>query len=101
VPVDLRVPPPDRRVLGTLQRDVAYGRTTSYGDLARAAGLPVSAARAVGRALGANPVLVIVPCHRVVGSSGALTGYAAGLPVKRALLDLESAGADDGELRLL
>jgi methylated-DNA-[protein]-cysteine S-methyltransferase len=68
--------------------EVPYGETTSYGELARRIGHP-SAVRAVGLANGANPISIVIPCHRVVGAGGALTGYGGGLPVKRALLDLE------------
>ncbi len=67
---------------------IPYGTTTSYGVLARRLGKP-QAARAVGLANGANPVAIIVPCHRVVGSTGALTGYGGGMWRKRLLLDLE------------
>jgi len=66
------------------------GRTCSYGDIARRLGRP-TAGRAVGAAVGRNPISVIVPCHRVVGSDGALTGYAGGLERKTALLRLEAA----------
>jgi methylated-DNA-[protein]-cysteine S-methyltransferase len=90
VPVSLDVSDFDRTVLTALRDTVGYGQTSTYGQLARDLGLPVSAARAVGRALAGNPVLLIVPCHRVIGASGTLTGYAGGLPRKRALLDLES-----------
>ncbi|WP_405013916.1 methylated-DNA--[protein]-cysteine S-methyltransferase [Kitasatospora sp. NBC_01539] len=69
--------------------DIPYGSTVTYGGLADAAGLPPSAVRAVGGAVGANPLLVIRPCHRVIGASGALTGFAAGVERKRWLLDLE------------
>ena len=68
--------------------EVPYGETISYGELARRIGQP-TASRAVGLANGRNPVAIIVPCHRVIGSSGALTGYGGGLHRKRALLDLE------------
>lgn len=68
---------------------VGYGTTTSYGALAAALGRP-SASRAVGTALGANPLCVVLPCHRVVAASGALTGYAGGLEAKRLLLELEA-----------
>lgn len=97
VPVDLDVSEFDRTVLTKLKDTVDYGRTATYGQLARDVGLPGSAARAVGRTLAGNPVLLIIPCHRVIGASGALTGYAGGLPRKRALLDLESkhAGGDN------
>ncbi|MFM6990038.1 MAG: methylated-DNA--[protein]-cysteine S-methyltransferase [Rhodoferax sp.] len=69
---------------------IAPGRTVSYGAIAAALGRP-TASRAVGAAVGRNPVSIIVPCHRVVGSSGALTGYAGGLDRKTALLHLESS----------
>jgi methylated-DNA-[protein]-cysteine S-methyltransferase len=67
---------------------IPYGATTTYAALAASLGRP-SACRAVGAANGRNPLPVIVPCHRVIGASGALTGYGGGLDVKRALLDLE------------
>jgi methylated-DNA-[protein]-cysteine S-methyltransferase len=76
-------------VLPRLAATVAYGHTATYGELARAVERP-SASRAVGAALGANPLCVVLPCHRVVASSGALTGYAGGLAAKRYLLDLEA-----------
>jgi methylated-DNA-[protein]-cysteine S-methyltransferase len=69
-------------------RRIPTGTTVSYGELAQRVGRP-GAARAVGAAVGRNPISVIVPCHRVVGSSGALTGFAGGLDRKRALLALE------------
>lgn len=69
-------------------RQIPYGRTVSYGELADRLGQP-SASRAVGLATGKNPLSIIVPCHRVVGSTGALTGYAGGLDRKRFLLDFE------------
>ncbi|MCU0966365.1 MAG: methylated-DNA--[protein]-cysteine S-methyltransferase [Burkholderiaceae bacterium] len=69
---------------------IPMGRLSSYGDIARELGLP-AAARAVGAAVGRNPIAIIVPCHRVVGSDGSLTGYAAGLPRKQALLLHEAA----------
>jgi methylated-DNA-[protein]-cysteine S-methyltransferase len=68
---------------------IPFGETTSYGVIARRLGRP-SASRAVGASVGRNPIGIVIPCHRVVGSSGALTGYAAGLDRKRWLLDLES-----------
>jgi len=64
---------------------VPYGATCSYGDIARAIGRP-AASRAVGAANGKNPIAIIVPCHRVIGASGALTGYGGGLPTKKWLL---------------
>ena len=72
----------------TALRRVPYGTTTTYGALAAAIGRP-SAVRAVGAANGRNPVGIVVPCHRVVGADGSLTGYAGGLDRKRFLLDLE------------
>jgi methylated-DNA-[protein]-cysteine S-methyltransferase len=68
---------------------VAFGTTITYGELAQRAGLPGSA-RAAGAATGRNPLTIIVPCHRIVGANGALTGYAGGLSRKRALLALEA-----------
>jgi methylated-DNA-[protein]-cysteine S-methyltransferase len=76
------------RVLEELQR-IPYGETTSYGDIASRIGRP-KAVRAVGAANGRNPIPIIVPCHRVIGSSGDLTGFGGGLGAKRALLRLEA-----------
>ncbi len=88
--VDLALATPFQRlVLTDLPAHTSYGRTTTYGRLAGEIHKP-KAARAVGTALGANPVCVVLPCHRVIGSSGALTGYAGGLEAKRFLLNLES-----------
>ena len=75
------------RVWRTLLR-IPYGETWSYGELARAIGRP-AASRAVGAANGRNPIPIIVPCHRVIGANGSLTGYGGGLPIKRWLLDHE------------
>jgi methylated-DNA-[protein]-cysteine S-methyltransferase len=71
---------------------IPYGETASYGEIAREIGHP-TAFRAVGAANGQNPIAIIVPCHRVIGSNGSLTGYGGGLPTKRALLDLEAGRA--------
>jgi methylated-DNA-[protein]-cysteine S-methyltransferase len=71
-----------------LLSEIPYGRTTTYGDLAERLGDP-SLAQAVGQAVGRNPLCVIVPCHRVVGRDGSLTGYAGGVRRKRFLLELE------------
>jgi methylated-DNA-[protein]-cysteine S-methyltransferase len=88
--VDLALATPFQRiVLSDLPVHTSYGHTTTYGRLAGEIHKP-KAARAVGTALGANPVCVVLPCHRVIGSSGALTGYAGGLEAKRFLLNLES-----------
>jgi methylated-DNA-[protein]-cysteine S-methyltransferase len=78
----------DKRVWTAL-RDIPFGTTTSYGAVARAIGDP-RAARAVGAANGANPIALVVPCHRVIGSDGSLTGYGGGLPLKRKLLEHEA-----------
>ncbi|MFI8533327.1 methylated-DNA--[protein]-cysteine S-methyltransferase [Streptomyces aquilus] len=83
--------PFQRRVWEQLLR-IPYGETRSYGDLAAALGNP-GASRAVGLANGKNPVSIIVPCHRVVGSNGSLTGYGGGLERKQRLLDFERGAA--------
>lgn len=77
------------RVWRELQR-IDYGMTASYGELASRLGLPVGAARAVGAANGRNPLPIVIPCHRVIGADGSLTGYAGGTERKRILLELES-----------
>jgi methylated-DNA-[protein]-cysteine S-methyltransferase len=77
-----------QRQVWELLADIPYGHTTSYGELAARLGRP-SASRAVGTANGRNPIPVVLPCHRVIGASGALTGYGGGLDRKRLLLDLE------------
>ncbi|MEX2964538.1 methylated-DNA--[protein]-cysteine S-methyltransferase [Microbulbifer sp. TYP-18] len=79
-----------RRVWDALLQ-IPYGETRSYGQQAQLLGQP-RAIRAVGRANGANPVAVIIPCHRVIGANGSLTGYAGGLSLKARLLTLEGAG---------
>lgn len=79
-----------RRVWAVL-REIPYGHTTSYGQVAARLGMAPGASRAVGAANGANPIAIVVPCHRVVGADGTLTGYAGGLERKRTLLDLERA----------
>ena len=76
-----------RRVWAALQT-IPYGETRSYGQIADQIGSP-SASRAVGMANGHNPISIIVPCHRVIGSSGKLTGYGGGIERKQALLELE------------
>ena len=88
VPLDLRGNGFERSVWDALL-GIPYGETASYGEIARQIGAP-SAARAVGLANGRNPVAVIVPCHRVIGADGSLTGYAGGLERKRFLLELEA-----------
>ena len=70
-------------------RTIPYGKTASYGDIARKIGSP-TASRAVGAANGRNPIAIVVPCHRVIGANGTLTGYAGGLDMKRELLAHET-----------
>jgi methylated-DNA-[protein]-cysteine S-methyltransferase len=77
-----------RRVWAML-REIPYGKTTTYGSLANELGNPKTV-RAVGLANGRNPIAVIIPCHRVIGADGSLTGFGGGLDRKRALLDLEA-----------
>lgn len=72
--------------------EIPYGRTVSYGTIAEELGL-INGARAVGRANGANPIPILIPCHRVIGSNGELVGFGGGLPLKRALLELEGMPA--------
>ena len=73
-------------------RDIPYGETRSYKDIAEAIGRP-KAFRAVGMANHANPIFIAIPCHRVIGASGALVGYGGGLEMKKALLELEEANS--------
>ena len=89
IPFRLHGSPFELRVWTALQR-IPFGETRSYGQLAAELGDPNSS-RAVGRANGANPVSILVPCHRVIGANGALTGYAGGLAMKERLLRLEGA----------
>jgi methylated-DNA-[protein]-cysteine S-methyltransferase len=88
LPIEMAGTDFQRRVWAAL-REIPYGETVSYGELARDLG-KAAASRAVGLANGKNPVSIIVPCHRVVGSDGSLTGYGGGLDRKRFLLDLEN-----------
>ena len=85
--LDLRGTPFQLSVWNALKA-IPYGQTTSYGAIAEHVDRP-RAVRAVGQAVGANPVAIVLPCHRVIGSSGNLTGYAGGLPLKERLLALE------------
>jgi len=89
VPFRLHGSPFEHRVWAALQR-IPFGETRSYGQLAVELGDP-NLSRAVGRANGANPVSILVPCHRVIGANGTLTGYAGGLAMKERLLQLEGA----------
>jgi len=91
LPLDIRVTAFQQRVLDELKR-IPYGETRSYGDIAKAIGKP-KAARAVGNACNKNPVPLVIPCHRVVGSNGKLTGYAFGLERKEQLLTMEEENA--------
>jgi len=83
---------PFQRTVWEQLRKIPYGETRTYGELAQALGNP-SASRAVGLANGKNPIGIIVPCHRVVGADGSLTGYGGGLARKQRLLDFESGTA--------
>jgi O-6-methylguanine DNA methyltransferase len=87
VPLRLHGSPFEHRVWKGLQ-DIPFGKTRSYGQLAADLGDP-KLSRAVGRANGANPISILIPCHRVIGANGALTGYAGGLAMKERLLSLE------------
>jgi methylated-DNA-[protein]-cysteine S-methyltransferase len=89
LPLDLRVAPFHADVLAELAR-VPYGQTDTYGALAAKAGRP-KAARAVGTVMNRNPIPIVLPCHRIVGANGSLTGYAGGLDVKLRLLQLEGS----------
>lgn len=99
LPLEVGGTPFQQRVWRALQQ-IPYGTTTTYGALARklaaesGAGTPQP--RAVGAAVGATPIPIVIPCHRVIGSDGSLTGYGGGLHRKRALLDFESAAGDRG-----
>lgn len=79
---------PFREKVWDALRGVPYGATVGYGEIARRIGKP-SAARAVGGACGSNPLPIFIPCHRIVGASGALTGFGGGLPIKEKLLAIE------------
>jgi methylated-DNA-[protein]-cysteine S-methyltransferase len=89
LPIDLRVAPFHEQVLHELAT-VPYGRTETYGGLARRVGRP-RAARAIGTVMHSNPIPIVLPCHRIIGANGSLTGYGGGLHVKRRLLELEGA----------
>ena len=90
LPLDLQAGTPFQQSVWDALRSIPRGGTTSYAELARRLGRP-QAARAIGAAVGRNPVSIVVPCHRVLGTGGALTGYAGGLERKTALLQLEGA----------
>jgi methylated-DNA-[protein]-cysteine S-methyltransferase len=90
LPLDLQAGTPFQQSVWKALLAIPHGATTNYGALSREMGVP-AAARAVGAAVGRNPVSIVVPCHRVLGSGGSLTGYAGGLERKSALLKLEGA----------
>jgi methylated-DNA-[protein]-cysteine S-methyltransferase len=90
LPLDVRGTDFQRRCWLALAT-IPYGQTVSYGEQARRLGLDASAARAVGVANGQNPLPLVLPCHRVIGADGSLTGFGGGLDVKRFLLELEGA----------
>lgn len=94
LPLDLTQGTPFQRLVWQGLLDIPCGQTTSYLALAQRIGRP-AAVRAVGAAVGRNPLSIVVPCHRVLGSDGSLTGYAGGLPRKQALLALEAAAPAD------
>lgn len=90
IPLDMHGTPFQKDVWRALQ-GIPFGKTRSYGQIANQLGKP-SASRAVGAANGRNPISIIVPCHRVIGSTGKLTGFAGGLEAKERLLNLETSG---------
>ncbi len=95
-PFDVPLAPagtPFQREVWSALRDIPYGATASYAEVARRIGRP-RAVRAVGAANARNPIAIFVPCHRVIGADGSLTGYAGGLERKHALLALEARGAE-------
>jgi O-6-methylguanine DNA methyltransferase len=96
LPLDLRGTPFQRAVWQALL-EIPYGETRSYAQIARAVGQP-RAVRAVGAANGANPIALVVPCHRVIASDGRLGGYGGGLALKAKLLAMERSGAVQGRL---
>jgi len=109
LPLDVRGTAFQRAVWAEVAH-IPYGATTTYGEIAQRIGRP-GAARAVGAAVGANPLPILIPCHRVIGAGGSLTGYGGGLEVKAALLRLEGAllealpplrlGVREAEIRLI
>lgn len=99
LPLDPRGTAFQRAVWRELTR-IPYGETISYGELARRIGQP-EASRAVGAANGANPIPIVIPCHRVIGANGSLTGFGGGIETKKRLLALERPGLIDDQPRLL
>lgn len=96
---------PFRKAVWEILLTIPYGRTMTYGEIARRIaeekGLSRMSAQAVGGAVGHNAISLIIPCHRVVGTNGSLTGYAAGIAVKEKLLRLEKADMDDEGCRVI
>ncbi|WP_152360382.1 methylated-DNA--[protein]-cysteine S-methyltransferase [Microlunatus speluncae] len=90
-----------QREVWTALGEIGYGETISYGELALRTGRTTTASRAVGLANGANPIPVVIPCHRVIGANGTLVGYGGGLDRKRQLLGLEAEHAVTAQDRLL
>ncbi|MGW7682490.1 methylated-DNA--[protein]-cysteine S-methyltransferase [Kribbella sp. NPDC054772] len=78
-----------QRRVWTVLEEIPYGETTTYGEIAARLGEPAQMAQAVGKAVGQNPLSIVIPCHRVIGKNGSLTGYAGGLKRKQFLLDIE------------
>ena len=105
-PVDIECSFPERsgsgfqRAVWTALKGIPYGKVETYGGLARRAGLSLRNARPVGNACGRNPLPILVPCHRVVASTGLLTGYSAGTAWKKALLELEGIRIEHGRIRI-
>ena len=81
-------------------REIGYGDTASYGEIAKRLGKTNAASRAVGLANGSNPIPIVIPCHRVIGADGTLTGYAGGIERKQALLEIEQDALSDAAARL-
>ncbi len=96
--LDIASGSPFQRAVWKALLDVPYGETISYAELARRVGKPGSA-RAVGAAVGTNPIPIIIPCHRIIGSNGSLTGFGGGLPRKRWLLEIENASFKEKDPR--
>ena len=98
IPLDLRGTPFQQQVWAALQA-IPFGELRTYAEIARTIGRP-TAVRAVGAAIGANPIALMVPCHRVIGSNGRLVGYAGGMDMKRTLLEHEQSGLEHERARL-
>jgi methylated-DNA-[protein]-cysteine S-methyltransferase len=97
--LDLRNHTPFERAVWKATQNIPYGNTRAYAQIARQIGKP-AASRAVGQALGRNPLAIIVPCHRVIASNGKLGGFGGGLPMKQYLLNLEANNTPGGEIKI-